>query len=115
MPRVEKYSFGEIVIDEKTYTRDLIITPSKIMPNWRRREGHELCLDDIKEVLEEDIEVLVIGAGYSGLMRVLPEVYEAAEKKGIRVITEKSAEACKIYNRLLSEGRRVALAIHLTC
>ncbi|RLE98521.1 MAG: hypothetical protein DRJ63_07535, partial [Thermoprotei archaeon] len=100
MPRVEKYSFGEIVIDEKTYTRDLIITPSKIMPNWWRRAGHELCLDDIREVLEEDIEVLVIGTGYSGLMRVLPEVYEAAEKKGIRVITEKSAEACKIYNRL---------------
>jgi len=115
MPRVEKYSFGEIVIDGKLYTRDLIITPTRIKPNWWRKEGHELCLEDIKDVLEEDIEILVVGTGYSGLMRVLPEVYEEAEKRGIRIIVEKSAEACKVYNKLASEGKKVALAIHLTC
>ncbi|RLE92202.1 MAG: hypothetical protein DRN04_10905 [Thermoprotei archaeon] len=34
MPRVERYSFREIVIDGKLYTKDLIITPTRIKLNW---------------------------------------------------------------------------------
>ncbi|RLE82999.1 MAG: hypothetical protein DRJ36_00055, partial [Thermoprotei archaeon] len=69
MFRVNDYKFGEIVVEGKVYSKDLILLPGRIVENWWRREGHELCLDDLKEVLKEDIEVLVVGTGYYGFMK----------------------------------------------
>jgi len=56
---VNDYSFGRIVIEGKTYTRDVIVSRNWIKPNWWRKEGHSVCLDDIKEILERNPEVVV--------------------------------------------------------
>ena len=112
---IDSYSFGEIKVDGVRYTRDLIILPSGVKPNWWRREGHRLCIEDLEEVLEERPEVLVIGTGYSGLMRVPEELIRRLREMGIEVVAQRTGEAWKTYNRLLGEGRRVAAALHLTC
>ena len=112
---IDEYSFGRIVIDGKTYRQDVIVYPDRVKPNWWRREGHSLCLEDLEEVLRDPPEVLVIGTGYVGLMRVPREVREKLEEMGIRVVVEKTGKAYRTFNKLLSEGRRVVAALHLTC
>ena len=112
---IDEYSFGRIVIDGKTYRQDVIVFPDRVKPNWWRREGHSLCLEDLEEVLRDPPEVLVVGTGYLGLMRVPREVREKLEEMGIRVVVEKTGKAYRTFNKLLSEGRRVAAALHLTC
>ena len=112
---IEDYGFGRIVIDGKTYRQDVIVFPDRVKPNWWRKEGHSLCLEDLKDVLEDPPEVLVVGTGYAGLMRVPREVREKLEEMGIRVVVEKTGKAYRTFNRLLSEGRRVVAALHLTC
>ncbi len=112
---IESYRFGEMRIDGVSYTGDLIILPSGVRPNWWRREGHRLCIDDLEEVLEERPEVLIIGTGYSGLMRVPEEVARRLREMGIEVVIQRTGEAWKTYNRLIQEGRRAAAAFHLTC
>ncbi len=112
---VESYSFGRIVVAGKTYTRDVIIFPDRVLPNWWRKEGHRLCLDDLKEVLDYGPEVLVIGTGYSGLMKVPDDVRKALEARGIEVIVKKTGEAWKTFNELLKRGKKVVAAFHLTC
>jgi hypothetical protein len=112
---IDSYRFGEITIDGVRYSTDLIILPSRIRENWWRREGHRLCIEDLDEILEERPEILVVGTGYSGLMRVPREVIDRLREGGIEVIVQRTLEAWKTYNRLLSEGRRVAAAFHLTC
>jgi hypothetical protein len=37
--RLEDYSFGRIVVDGEEQTRDLIVTPDRVVTNWWRREG----------------------------------------------------------------------------
>jgi len=112
---IDEYSFGRIVIDGKTYRQDVIVYPDRVKPNWWRREGHSLCLEDLEEVLRDPPEVLVIGTGYVGLMRVPREVREKLEEMGIQVVVEKTGKAYRTFNKLLSEGRRVVAALHLTC
>lgn len=115
---IEKYAFGLMIINGVKYTRDLIILPTgEVKDDWWRIEGHRLRLEDLKVILNLDVlpEVLVVGTGYSGLMKVPREVIEGLEGRGIKVIVERTGVAWKIFNNLLSEGKRVVAAFHLTC
>ena len=111
---IDSYSFGKIVIDGKKYTKDLIIYPDRVDDSWWREEGHKLSISDMQEVLEQALEVLVVGQGSPGLMKVLPETKERLEKEGIGLVARPTKEACEIYNRL-SPSHKVIALLHLTC
>ena len=83
-------------------------------PSWWRKEGHKLTINDVEDILREKPEVLVVGTGYSGLMRVQPEVVEQLKKGGTEIIIDRTERACKIFNEF-SRSRKVAAALHLTC
>jgi len=114
MPRINSYSFGKIVIDGKEYRSDVIIFPNRVDASWWRKEGHELNPDDIREIIEEDPEILIIGTGASGLMKVKEETKRILEKHNIRFIIKTTKEACKLFNEE-SKKKKVIAALHLTC
>ncbi len=111
---IDSYSFGNMVIEGKRYFRDLIIYPERIRENWWRKEGHSLCYEDIKEIVEYKPEVLVIGTGYFGAMRVPPEVVNYLQSQGIEVIIKNTKEAVSTFNKL-RRVKKVVGAFHLTC
>jgi len=111
---VDSYQFGVIVVSGKEYTSDVIIFPDRVRGNWWRKTGHQLCLDDIAEVITESPGVLVVGTGESGLMKVLPEVKESVDAQGIKLIVEATGKACPTYNQLC-RSQKVIAALHLTC
>ena len=112
---VEKYDFGLIVINGKTYSSDVIILPSKVVDGWWRLEGHRLQIPDVRDYLLEDVDAVVVGTGYYGMMRVDDEVIDAFRRRGREVYVLRSGEAVKKYNELVRSGRKVTLFIHLTC
>ncbi len=114
MNTIDSYQFGLIVVNGRKYTSDVIIFPDRVRNDWWRKKGHELCLEDIAEVITENPEVLIVGTGAYGLVIVLSEVEQALEAKGIKLITEATDKACTIYNQLCS-SQRVVAAFHLTC
>lgn len=114
VPKIESYSFGEIVIDGKHYSNDVIVYPGRVDGHWRREEGHSLAPEDVWEVLQTSPDVLVIGQGSSGQMDVPFETRRKLQDAGIQVIAEPTGSACKTYNRLRGK-RRVVAALHLTC
>jgi len=114
MPIIESYSFGRIVIDGRKYTSDVILFPDRVNDSWWRREGHCLAIEDLSEVLHDPPEMLVIGTGSMGLMRVPEETINHLKKQGIEVITALTPKAIKIYNQMQAERKTVA-ALHLTC
>jgi hypothetical protein len=111
---IESYEFGRIVIKGKKYTADVIIYPDHMEDNWWREEGHSLSPVDLWAVVQAKPEVLVVGTGYSGLMRIPPETEEYLLEQGIRLIAERTTEAVRIYNQLC-QSTRVVAALHLTC
>ena len=111
---IDSYQFGQIVVSGQKYTSDVIIFPDRVRDNWWRKTGHQLCLEDIAEVLTENPEVLIVGTGASGLVKVLPEVERGVETQGIKLIVEATDRACHTYNHVCHSQRAVA-ALHLTC
>lgn len=111
--KIEDYGFGRIRIDGRDFSKDVMILPERIICPWWRLEGHYLQLEDLKDVLETRPEVLVIGTGYFGRMRVAKEVEEELTGLGIRYHILRSKEAVRLFNDL-DTGRKAGI-FHLTC
>ena len=111
---IDSYSFGRISINGRSYSSDVIIYPDRVDCSWWRKEGHSLCLEDLGEVLRYEPEVLVVGQGKPGLMKVGRDLIERLSRLGIEVRSAPTAQAVRIYNELCSKAKVVA-ALHLTC
>ncbi len=115
--KINSYSFGRITVNGKEYTGDIKIINGTVKPNWWRRQGHLLQLEDIDDIVEASPKVLVVGTGSAGVMRIDPQVEEQLSNLGIRLEAARSAQAVELFNRLVDElgPDKVSLAIHLTC
>lgn len=111
---INSYDFGRIVIDENAFTTDVIIFPDRVEAEWWRKDGHVLHVEDVKLIVEEKPEVLIIGTGKYGILKVSPQTREYTESKGIELIVEPTDKACEVYNRI-SQAKKVVAALHLTC
>ncbi|MHA1400952.1 MAG: Mth938-like domain-containing protein [Candidatus Heimdallarchaeaceae archaeon] len=112
---VEYYMFGKIIVNGQTYTKDLIIFPDYIQSNWWRKEGHTLHLEDLTEVFNRKPEILVVGIGAQGVMKISEEIKEEIKRKGLELIIAKTGQAVEEYNKLVKDNKNVAAALHLTC
>lgn len=113
--RIEDYSFGNMRINGKTYRHDLKIVNNSVKPDWWRKNSHLVTGEDLRDIIEAEPEVLVIGKGSPGQMSTAPEVEEELGKKGIRLIIKPTADAAEEFNRLQEENRNIAAGFHLTC
>ena len=114
---IESYDFGSIVISGKKYTSDVIVFPERVIDDWWRKEGHRIYVDDLKEILncESKPEMLVVGTGYYGLVKISPEVETTLKSQKIELVAQLTKEACQTFNKFLKSNSRVVGAFHLTC
>jgi hypothetical protein len=113
-PIITHYAFGSITIDGETYRSDVIVLPDRVVPDWWRKRGHRLAIEDLREVLADAPATLVVGTGASGAMAVPAETIASLKRLGVEVIVEPTGDAVRTYNRL-APGGRVAAGLHLTC
>ncbi|MEO0293880.1 MAG: MTH938/NDUFAF3 family protein [candidate division WOR-3 bacterium] len=111
---IEKYSFGRITINGKTYTKDVIIFQNKVLSPWWREEGHSLSLNDLKDVINASPELIIIGTGAYGVLSPKEETIKKLKEMGIETIIARTTEAVKIYNET-SPTKKVVACLHLTC
>jgi hypothetical protein len=86
-----------------------------ISPWWRAAGGHVFAPADLTPVIDAGPEVVCLGTGALGRVRVDPATLEAFSRKGTEVVQHRTARAVEEFNRLVAEGRDVAAALHLTC
>ena len=110
--KIQSFSFGQIIVDGKKFTDDVIIYSDRIDSSWWRKEGHELNPEDITEIIKEKPDLLIIGTGTANLMKVKEETKQILKQNNIEFVVVKTEEACKIFNN--SSGKVIA-ALHLTC
>jgi len=74
-----------------------------------------MIVGGVKEIIDKKPDILIIGTGYFGLMKVPKELIEKIKSSGIKqVIVKKTGEACTEYNKLYKKNKIIA-AFHLTC
>ena len=113
--QISDYEFGKIAIEGQTYTSDVIITPEKVTDSWWRKEGHNLHIHDLGEVIVIKPEILVIGTGYYGRMQVPEKTRQYLQNQGIDVREAKTGDAVTVFNQLQQDCARIVAALHLTC
>ncbi len=111
---IESYSFGKIVINGNAYTSDVIIFSDSVHSPWWRKEGHYLQIVDIEQIIIAKPDILIIGTGHSGTMRVSEKVKRRLAQTGIEYLVERTTEAVEAYNNIGARDKAAA-ALHLTC
>ena len=116
MARIEDYNPGHVVVDGVELDRDVIVLPGRVLPNWWRRDGHSLVLEDLEEVLDELPQHLIVGCGYAGRLEPSPAVIEALAERGVEVEALRTDQAVARFGELEAHNpAAVAAALHLTC
>ena len=113
--RISHYQFGRMVVDERTYSTDLIIQGLKVMPEWWRSQGHRLDMGDLAWVQFSGVTDLIVGTGYYGRMVVSSSVVRYCREHDINLKTLRTSHAVEIFNILATEKPNVVGAFHLTC
>ncbi len=113
MVEITNVKFGEIEVDKKIYYSDMIVWwDGKVE---YRAKSHVFDISDFLKLLEKKPEIIVIGTGMNGICRILEEVEQAAEDKGIMIFKELSPKAAEMFNGFVADKRRVVAVLHSTC
>lgn len=101
---VDGYGPGFFRVGGKPLKGALLLTPRGVQ-DWAG-------LDDVDTLrgLAQDVDVLFIGMG-SEIAHIPSALRASLESAGLGVEVMNTPSACRTYNVLLSEGRRVALAV----
>lgn len=118
---IQRFEWGLFVIADQIHTKglnagkDIRLIGTEVSP-WTERVGHLLSAEMIAGVYDRGIEVLIIGNGVNQALQCPEDVQAAIASRGIselRILA--TPVACKEYNELHSQGRKVALLAHGTC
>lgn len=95
---------------QEVLTRSLIVTPEHLIRDWPPQSLAELAADHMQALVSLKPEVVLLG---SGARFNWPETAALAPlmRAGIGYEVMDTAAACRTYNILMSDGRRVAAAL----
>jgi hypothetical protein len=113
MTRIADYRFGHVTVEGRELTRDVIVLPDRVVENWWRRNGHELVMEDLEDVLDDLPQRLIVGMGADRRMRPDPGTLQRLRGRGIEVECLPTEEAVARFAEL--DPRTTAAALHLTC
>ena len=106
---IRAYGDGEITISDKTISQSVVITADSI-ELWEPRCVDELAAEHIDQLGKHDPEIVIIGTG-KNLTFPSPAVTAGLQVRGIGVEIMAHDAACRTFNILLAEDRRVVVAL----
>lgn len=112
---IDSCSFGRIRVDGKDYTQDLLVFPEKQVVDWWRKDQHRVSYYDVKEVIRRKPDMLIVGTGTLGNLKLDASTRKLVQKYNITIREEKTQSAIVLFNRFNEKGIKAAGAFHLTC
>ncbi len=108
---IDHYGDGGFRVGGERYEGSLIVAPEQVWP-WIISDIAQLTAESVAAVLAADppIELLLIGCG-TRVERVPHDVRKALRARTIIVDGMETGAACRTYNVLMVEERRVAVAL----
>jgi Uncharacterized conserved protein len=117
--RIDRSEFGSITVDGKTYDHDVMIGLSGRVSKRKKKlskqqygTSHVVSKAEAKAVFEKGSDVIIIGSGQEGNVRLSPEAEDYFAKKRCEVLLQPTQKAIRSFNR--SAKRKIAL-MHVTC
>lgn len=107
---IQSYAGGQFRVSGVVYQEAIIVTPMRSFA-WEKSadDVRTLSLEDFQPLLDisEEIDVVLLGCG-TGMSFLDPKLKQALSEQALPVDTMDTGAACRTYNVLMAEGRRVA-------
>jgi uncharacterized protein len=109
---IRSYSTGEIRIGDHSIRSSCIVTADALITSWPPATLDDLALNHLEQILELRPELVLLGTGAQ--QRFAPAAIRAAfASRSIGVESMDLGAACRTFNILVQEERRVAAALFL--
>jgi uncharacterized protein len=106
---VRAYAPGSVTINDKAYSRSLIVTP-QTLTDWPPASFADLLAAHFEMLAELRPEVVILGTGVK-LRFPPPSLTRALVEANIGLEVMDTGAACRTYNILMGDGRRVVAAL----
>jgi uncharacterized protein len=103
------YGEGFVMVNGQRHDQNVIVMPERLLP-WQAQSFDSLKEEDFQPLLELAPEILLIGTGPKQRFPH-PRLTRRLAEKRIGVEAMDLQAACRTYNILMSEERRVAAAL----
>lgn len=107
---IRAYGPGRVTINQENYGSSLVVTPGQIIADWRPRLFSDLTEADFEMLARLNPEVVLLGTG-ARLQFPAPCLTRALVAANIGLEVMDTGAACRTYNVLTGEGRRVVAAL----
>ncbi|MHB8623696.1 MAG: Mth938-like domain-containing protein [Sulfuricaulis sp.] len=107
---IRAYSPGRITINDEVHTHSLIVTPQQVFKDWPPVTFADLTSEHFKMIAALQPEVLILGTG-ARLQFPAPPLIRALVEAKIGLEVMDTGAACRTYNILMGDSRRVAAAL----
>lgn len=115
MAVINSTSFGSITIDDKKYDHDVIVTWQGKVKEATTEAKHLISEQEFLKMIFERPEVVVIGTGHDGRLKVSSKVLKFAKEKMVEAVILPTPEAVDKFNNLCKDEKRPVAYIHVTC
>ena len=107
---IRAYAPGRVNVNDVLLSRSFIVAADRLIEDWPPQRFEELSAEHLQAALALEPEILLIGTGEK--QRFLPgELMASLSRGGMGLEVMDTAAACRTYNVLLSEDRKVVAAI----
>ena len=107
---VTRHEPGRVWVNAQPWTSSLLLPHRGEVLSWGVDAVEQLTAEHFAQLLPLGPELVIFGSG-ARLRFVAPGLQRALIGRGIGVETMDTAAACRTYNVLANEGRRVAAAL----
>jgi uncharacterized protein len=110
---IRAWETGRVLVGERWISGNLIVSAEHIVGDWPAVDPRALDLDVLAAAIELEPEIILVGTGE---VTVLPdlELMAALAERHIGIETMTTPAACRTYNVLVHERRRVVAALFNT-
>lgn len=108
--QIRGYQPGMIRVNDKSFTESIIITPSTLIEQWAPQLASDITPNSLNMIVELKPTILIIGTGEKHIF-LSPEIYGHLINLGIGVEVMSTSAACRTYNALSAENRKVVAAL----
>jgi hypothetical protein len=118
-PAIDAAEFGSITVDGTRIEHDVVVRLSGKVEKRKKRlskavygTSHTISLDEARDMFEKGMQLIIIGSGQQGMVKLSPEASTFFDKKDVKVALAPTPQAIDLWNAATGP---VAGLFHVTC